>query len=417
MSSLNFAALSCEQNFPGEQLEDSNPKVPPSQCTNVFLNSTSTIFSKDTLNNSVNISSEASTRDAPSDANETPGGKGVGSEGPRQTEHDTRVEAVSGSISLPSHLTLINLKEEYNFSLLEDFYYRIMKPNFPLEEELDSLENFDRNLQSDSFLETEIAVLFDETTQLVAAGVIYDYYSVSNVGLLSYFCVDQRDAKYRGMGLGKFLVQYAYQRCQEMARTFNKSKEGRNFRKLMLKQLFHHDATTLASLQKIFKRKYFLHDSSKNDMFAFFAETNKLGVHDGVLESNVRHRILNSIGFRFLDFEYVQAPLYETVGPCYDLILLAYKASVHPNYEQIFSVRREIILAFLTETAYSVMESKPFDYRDESYFKHLEAKLRSGPQKYELLDLPWTLGQSKSKPLKCMKSQHFANHMSLDKIN
>lgn len=321
------------------------------------------------------------------------------SPGERTSKEPECIRSAQSLVStLPSHLTLINLKEDYDYDLLEDFYYRIMKPNFPLEEELDSLENFDRNLRSESFLDTEIAVLFDEHTQMVAGGVIYDYYNVSNVGLLSYFCIDQRDARYRGMGLGKFLVQYAYQRCQAVARAFNKSKDGRNFRKQFLKQLFNHDPKTLKVLKQIFKRKYFMNNSTKNDMFAFLAETNKLGVHDGVLESDVRHRILNSIGFRFLDCEYVQPPLYETLPPCYDLILLAYKDSVRPNSSGKLEIPREIIHSYMTETAHSASEAKPFDYRDETYFQMVEENLQCGPRKYELLELPWFNGRvNKSK--------------------
>lgn len=315
--------------------------------------------------------------------------------------------------TLPSHITLINLRDEYDFNLLEDFYYRIMKPNFPMEEELDSLENFDRNLRSDSFLDNEIAVLFDERTQMVAGGVIYDYYSVSNVGLLSYFCIDQRDARYRGMGLGKFLVQYAFLRCQSRARNFNKSKEARTFRKAMLKQLFNHDSKSLTNLKKIFKKKYFQQDATKNDMFAFLAETNKLGVSDGVLESDLRHKILSSIGFRFLDVVYVQPPLYENLAPCFDLILLAYKDSVHSSNHTL-EIPRELILSYMTEAAYAVSETKPFDYRDESYFKIVEDKLLSGPDTYELLEMPWVLGrtqtQTNKKNLKKVDKNFSSSH-------
>lgn len=72
--------------------------------------------------------------------------------------------------------------------------------------------------------EMHICVLIDKKKMAkvgqqksIAGGMVYEYYKMSNSGLLNYFVVDET---YRGFSLGPHLVRQAYERCAKVAEQF-----------------------------------------------------------------------------------------------------------------------------------------------------------------------------------------------------
>lgn len=181
-----------------------------------------------------------------------------------------------------------DLRQDPCPTLLADVHEHVMRRFFPMSEELDPLDVWRSQMNSPTGLHniTHIQLYFDASTtraerddyRNIAGVCVWDFLPNCNTGLLSYFCVTEVA---RGRKLSGIMIESAYQ--QYMARS----------------------------------------DPSRTQIF--LAETNKLGVHDGVLESAVRHKILHRLGFAWVQCMYVQPPLGEGKPPCADLLLLVYK--------------------------------------------------------------------------------------------
>lgn len=109
----------------------------------------------------------------------------------------------------------------------------------------------------------------------IAGAAVYEYYPRCSSCLLSYFCVD--DA-FRSFGLGRRLVYMSYAIIRDIAKSWRESAAPR--------------------------MGYFFGQEP-----LYFAETNAIGVEDGVMDPVIRHSVLKRIGFVALDFFYIQPPV------------------------------------------------------------------------------------------------------------
>ena len=121
--------------------------------------------------------------------------------------------------------------------------------------------------------------------------------------------------------------------------------------------------------------------------FALFAETNARGVEDGIMDVAVRHRVMHGLGFRMLDFEYIQPPLGESQGACYDLLLLALSHDGFPVAGEApgaLSIPRWQLILFLFDYALSCEET--CDFVEKDYWRQMVGSIAPT---LPLCSLPW----------------------------
>lgn len=91
----------------------------------------------------------------------------------------------------------INLGRNYDEQLLTAWYNTVFKPNFPLEDEVESLESLQAGLlavpaEDDAMLlEIVLAVRWAGTQVEIGGGVVFEYYFDSNCGLVSFLVVSK----------------------------------------------------------------------------------------------------------------------------------------------------------------------------------------------------------------------------------
>eukprot|EP01006_Ploeotia_vitrea_P027198 TRINITY_DN60053_c1_g1_i1.p2 TRINITY_DN60053_c1_g1~~TRINITY_DN60053_c1_g1_i1.p2 ORF type:complete len:335 (+),score=39.98 TRINITY_DN60053_c1_g1_i1:129-1007(+) len=234
-------------------------------------------------------------------------------------------------------------------------------------------------------------------------GVQFEYYSFSNSGLVAYIAVD--DA-YRGKGVGRKLMQTAFETLQKQAEqrkrttpppeAYNKVETAiswisRDTDEKMIKQLATHFTEE--------DIPYLLPAQSEGDASStvapplrmMFAETHRLGAKDNAFDPATRHKVLSKIGYGMLDFDFVQPPLDDDAAPCADLLLLAYSNDALKTPDGQYSAFTAAIKLWILEYMYSCH----FDWDEISkqvYAKHMLASLSSKPPTITLnCDCPtWT---------------------------
>lgn len=189
--------------------------------------------------------------------------------------------------SSDARFVILDLRSQFSAELLSDLYHYIMRPMFPIADELDPLSTWEEML-TDPEMESpkfNVQIFFERTTpaedlskwQAICGVVVWEFYTVSNCCLMSYFVTTARG---RGKGLASIMVSDAFFQSKKIA------------------------------------------DPARQ--FYFFAETNKHGVHDGVMKSGDRHLIMRKIGFSWVQCMYIQPPLDDDKAECRDLLLLVY---------------------------------------------------------------------------------------------
>lgn len=290
------------------------------------------------------------------------------------------------------HLKYIDLRDGYDNSphyqeLLVHFYNTIMKKYFPIEDELDPLDVWEKGLSSsvtNPILPELHVVLAIDTMEKeqnvnlpkIAGGCMFEYYKMSNCALLSYFVVTD---EYQNLGLGRILVEHAYQISKQIAVKFN----GKHHRRNTVLDIIHRVEQQLSNdkvcdeeLLDQYKfvceyLKFTLEDPIPDQFYAFVAETNAVGVDDGIMASQNRHQIMNRIGFKLLDFEYIQPPLSDEQQPCADLLLLTLHVEDLPFDEKTKKhfVQTSLLKCFMLEFLYSVFEH--VENITDSYLQHV----------------------------------------------
>jgi len=275
-------------------------------------------------------------------------------------------------------LDYVSLRDHYDEELLLRFYNGLMKTNFPIEDELEAVENWvdllnpenQKKRNPKAFVLDVILALIKNTEpesnpasneshikpedyaseknhpgaitqsddkkshktdgRTISGGIVFEYYKASACGLVTYFVVD---ARYRKQGVVKILLKRALNQFTEIAKKHG--KEGCN---------------------------------------VIFAETNATGVEDGVMPSTVRHKIMQRLGMGHVGVEYIQPPLDEGKDECYDLLLIAYLESPAIKKEgKHFTVPTEHVKAWLKEFAEGCagFDTDPEEYIHKDYYKRL----------------------------------------------
>ena len=247
----------------------------------------------------------------------------------------------SESLTPPLTLRLHSIRQTYCVRLLTQFYNEHMIPHFPLEGERDALEDWIHCLDPDEIAthgdcarrgplmdvlllvseqdeeecgnnetapviknihnQGDVDGLFTGNGPLIVAGIAFEYYQQAEVGLISYLSVHR---KFRQMGIMSRLHPLAIQALEDLhINTQNKRQRER--------QVTQNGFSSVSS-----------------GIRAIFAETNTVDAGDvSEDETKERHQALFSLGYRLLDFPYVQPPLGTNQESFDDLMLLVYQGA------------------------------------------------------------------------------------------
>jgi ribosomal protein S18 acetylase RimI-like enzyme len=243
----------------------------------------------------------------------------------------------------------VNTPQQFNKDLISRFYNGLMKTNFPIEDELEPLDVWHKQLdpafqtsqEARRYIMNQI-VTIDKTKKqgedhVIAGGISFEYYKEGNTALVTYFVVDPN---YRRVGLVRELLR---------------------------------QATLILDAQAKL--------AGHPGLAAMLLETNKAGVEDGVLLSTLRHDIQSKLGFCRLVVNYIQPPLDEGMKPCSDLLLTIHKSTV-PKEQQDQkegTVPARIIREWYEGFCHALMgyETDPKSYCEADWYKATMESLQS----------------------------------------
>jgi len=298
----------------------------------------------------------------------------------------------SDSKEFESTLDFISLRDHYDEELLARFYNGLMKTNFPIEDELEELSNWNKKLDPKlrsalsphAFVLDVILALIKNTEpdhhpaatghtgptehyaaesthpgalapvasksdgRTISGGIVFEYYKESGCALITYFVVD---ARYRKQGVVKYLISRALQKLQQTAK-----------------------------------------EHKRENVEIAFAETNATGVEDGVMPSTVRHKIMQRLGFAHVGCEYIQPPLDEGKSESYDLVLIALLESPAVKKEEKKYLLPTKKVAAWVEEFYSTTlggETDKSVYTSLPYYQHLIKQFAQVEHLTLNPDLPW----------------------------
>jgi hypothetical protein len=205
-------------------------------------------------------------------------------------------------------LRIHSMKQHYSFDLLNQFYQELMIPNFPFESERDDLDDWIAILDpeqmqanhpgpdmdvlllvlvvADNDNDNDDSTAATTTTTTILAGLAVEHYKRAQTGLLAY-CVVETEVRRRGI-LGAMHPVAVW----------------------VLQQL------------------HTLHSGDCTNTICpitILAETNT--IHAGDVsrhECQARHRALYRLGYRLLQFPYIQPPLQEDDGSFDEIMLLVH---------------------------------------------------------------------------------------------
>eukprot|EP01012_Entosiphon_sulcatum_P054671 TRINITY_DN7570_c0_g2_i1.p1 TRINITY_DN7570_c0_g2~~TRINITY_DN7570_c0_g2_i1.p1 ORF type:complete len:333 (-),score=57.14 TRINITY_DN7570_c0_g2_i1:20-994(-) len=304
----------------------------------------------------------------------------------------------------PFPFRMIDLRSHFHPALVSHFH-AFMAPFFPIADELDPpevwIEHMNPATSESDLSEMNAYAVFDQKVEEVipgypgeplgklVGGAVFEYYMLSNTGLMSYLAVD---STYQGAGIAKHLTNSCFKTLQHEGNTrpfptypIALPSSVLKFSKLPSERL-------PAGIESHLERWFGASKCPEGPVpfGVLIAETNAPGVHDGVMDPAQRHAILNKLGYRMLDWDYIQPPLTDGQEPCYDLIMLALRNDQLPEAEG--SVGRGVltlqIKLFMFEFAYTCHQD--FSFNDLPYFKQAMSALDSKPELLPLHDLPWS---------------------------
>lgn len=248
-----------------------------------------------------------------------------------------------------------------------------MIPNFPIEDELDSLEymkfalnsGIDENNKQNSdyhfIIMLSLPEPFDPKKKIdfskenfkghIIGGVVFEYFYQVNVGLLTYLVVN---SEWRGHNIGTILVE----KC------------------------------------KISLEEHAISRGHLAGCNAVFLETNsavKVKESFDVMPPKKRHEIFYNMGLRLVDFDYVQAPLDKNKNKVNYLLLCCFITPRIPSINSGSRMEYYLPNSLLINTMYAFWSSAPSInrkfYEDVDFKRMIDQLKRS--ERIPLLALPW----------------------------
>ena len=243
-------------------------------------------------------------------------------------------------------LLLESMKESFDLEVLTQFYDELMIPNFPLEEERDDLEDWllyldpanqpQRDEEAEDGPSMDVLILrasSPDGSSAIIGGIAFEYYPQARAGLLSYMVVS---SDYRRLGI-----------LAALHPVFCHALQG-----------LHQEAT-----------------QTSTDISAILAETNTTTAGD-VPEAvaRKRHEILYKLGYRLLEFPYVQPPLAPDVGSFDDIMLLVFvgnndSSDDDDDSDRTTTMPTQVLHDYVLDFYHSVFGYNSLDFRDHWYYR------------------------------------------------
>ena len=271
-------------------------------------------------------------------------------------------------------LHLDSMMESFDLDVLTQFYDELMIPNFPLQEERDDLDDWlmyldpsQRTRDSSSTVTT--SAISDEgpsmdvlilrsvnnstNTNTIIGGIAFEYYPQARAGLLSYMVVS---SDFRRLGI-----------LATLHPVFCEALQG-----------LHQVATR-----------------SETRISAILAETNTTIAGDVPPEvARKRHEILYKLGYRLLEFPYVQPPLAPDVDSFDDIMLLLYvgkpdDATTNNNKTATTTIPTQVLYDYVLDFYHSVFGYNSLDFQDHWYYRLVTWYAQQHPVTTIQMDLPW----------------------------
>ncbi|KAF2072207.1 hypothetical protein CYY_006473 [Polysphondylium violaceum] len=293
----------------------------------------------------------------------------------------------------------IDLKTNYDYALLKQFYDELMVPNFPKEEELEPLENWvemfnEQNIDNNS---NESLPLFqDPFKSLIEGGVIKNEENTKFSKEVSFHIVlainpnhddqQQQQQQKRSKIMGGVVFEY-YPSINCGCVTYllvNTDYRGQGLAGVLLEQSQH---------QLMLDGKSRGHLGGCNVIFLETNSAEKIKKEDDVMDPAQRHIIFYKLGIRLLDFDYVQPPLSKESGKCRDLLLTCLLTNNIPKYylgkEERYYLPSSLLKNFVQvfwDSCCSRLDMGDWE-RDVDYQRMMDQIDRR--ERIPLLDLPW----------------------------
>lgn len=267
--------------------------------------------------------------------------------------HPTNTQRVLSAVAILQHklasfgddlalesLRIHSMRSMYSLDLLTRFYNEQMIPHFPLEDERDELDDWiycldpaqvathDSEAKRGPLMDI-LLVLCDSRNSkdhgsmlqpFILAGVAFEYYQHAQVGLISYVTTN---TSFRRRGIMKALHPLAIEALEELHR------------------LSHYERCGYEPACKI---------------KAILAETNTVDAGDASQKDiEQRHRSLFALGYRFVEFPYIQPPLGTDMSTFDDVMLLVYQGKDSSNlWFPEWRVPSSILFDFVSDFTLSV---------------------------------------------------------------
>jgi Monoamine oxidase len=258
-----------------------------------------------------------------------------------------KLSAFGNDLALES-LRVQSMRNRYSLDLLTRFYNEQMLPHFPLEDERDELDDWiycldpteiathDRDAENGPLMDILLLLCDPHCNSedngrvkqpFILAGVAFEYYQHAEIGLVSYVTTN---SSFRRMGIMKALHPLAIDALEELHRLSHYERFGRE---------------PVCNIK------------------AILAETNTVDAGDASQEDiKQRHRSLFALGYRFVEFPYIQPPLGTNMKTFDDVMLLVYQERDDSKlWFPEWRVSSSILFDFVSDFAVSV-----FGYDNDS---------------------------------------------------
>jgi GNAT superfamily N-acetyltransferase len=235
--------------------------------------------------------------------------------------------------------------ENLDLDLIKDTYFNLLIPNFPNRNHLEPFDDFLAAFDNkdDEFGYRKKVFILKEGDE-IAGSLTTEFYPLSNVMIMPYLVVKK---EYRGQKLSNILFEEAYKELDvESKRRFkalDNNPESDSFE--LLSNFFNLSLKDTMDLLKTLKPQFFLESEKETEV-------------DPIMDPKDRLKVYNHIGFKILDFVYIQPNLNSTRKAVKDFYLLASQKFCSKDENNVCYVDSNTVKTFMWEFSYLLSPEK-----------------------------------------------------------
>eukprot|EP01080_Neovahlkampfia_damariscottae_P001919 gene1919-1059_t len=199
--------------------------------------------------------------------------------------------------------------ENLDMKLIKELYYDLFLPAFPNENHIEPYDDFVQAFEKRDKFEYKKKVFILMDNDIVIAGLTVEYFPLSNFINMPYLAIK---SEYRGKKLSKILFEEGFKELENQSklRLEEMNKNPIDNRIIEITKFFNLSTIEQTwELLKSFKPYYCLESEYESE-------------YDPIMNPIDRLKIYDKIGFKIIDFDYCQPPLFEKAQPVSNLYLL-----------------------------------------------------------------------------------------------